>query len=130
MLNIPLNKFRLSKHCYNDLLLKKLPITVAMLLNFYSFFFLLSHHSLLSLVSFLFLLDGGMWGGYESLVVVGFDLVVVHNGFAIVVVMEVAATDVVRFYFFFFFFFLNVGVILAFWCAKVAFFLAHQILTF
>ena len=52
---------------------------------------------------------------------VGSDLVVVHSGFAIMVVVEVVATDVVRF----FFFFLKkkiVRVILAFWCPKVAFF--------
>ena len=33
--------------------------------------------------------------------VVGYDLVVLHSGFAIVVVMEVVATNVVRFFFFF-----------------------------
>ena len=61
--------------------------------------------------------------------VVGFDLVVVHNGFAIVVVMEVATTDVVRFYFILFYFFKCRSYFSILVCQS-SIFLAHQILMF
>ena len=62
--------------------------------------------------------------------VVGYDLVVLHSGFAIVVVMEVVATNVVRFFFFFFLNKKNCRSYFSILVCQSSIFLAHQILMF